>query len=156
MNILQTPTVSQLTTYGLYLSSWRCCTVSYYRPILTDPINLVILSGYSDLSVEQYVKSYSELSDIHHFVSHCKMAPQAQGGVIDGETRVYGTSNVYVGDNATCPVIPDINTTEPAMMIGLRTSEILKRILPDKRRCCRCSRRRRLLKPKKSASGLGQ
>lgn len=102
----------------------------YFRPILTDPLNLVILSGYDDMEVERYVKNNSNLSlDIHHFVSHCKMAPLNAGGVVDGNTRVYGTTNVYVADNSICPVIPDINTTAPAMMIGLRTSEILKTIL---------------------------
>jgi choline dehydrogenase len=102
----------------------------YFKPILTDPINLVILSGYDDAVVEQYVKNNSNLSlDIHHFVSHCKMAPLHAGGVVDGDTRVYGTKNVFVADNSICPVIPDINTTAPAMMIGLRTSEILKHVL---------------------------
>lgn len=104
----------------------------YFRPILSDPINLVILSGYNDAVVEQYVKNNSNLSlDIHHFVSHCKMAPLNAGGVVDGNTRVYGTKNVFVADNSICPVIPDINTTGPAMMIGLRTSEILKRVLRE-------------------------
>lgn len=102
----------------------------YFRPILSDPINLVILSNYDDAVVEQYVKNNSNLSlDIHHFVSHCKMAPLEAGGVVDGNTRVYGTKNVFVADNSICPLIPDINTTAPAMMIGLRTSEILKCIL---------------------------
>ena len=104
----------------------------YFKPILTDPINLVILSGYNDAVVEQYVKNNSNLSlDIHHFVSHCKMAPLDAGGVVDGDTRVYGTKNVFVADNSICPVIPDINTTAPAMMIGLRSSEILKRVLSE-------------------------
>lgn len=104
----------------------------YFRPILTDPINLVILSNYNDTVVEEYVKNNSNLSlDIHHFVSHCKMAPLEEGGVVDGDTRVYGTKNVFVADNSICPVIPDINTTEPAMMIGLRSSKILKRVLRD-------------------------
>jgi choline dehydrogenase len=104
----------------------------YFRPILSDPINLVILSGYNDAVVEQYVKNNSNLSlDIHHFVSHCKMASLEAGGVVDGDTRVYGTKNVFVADNSICPVIPDINTTAPAMMIGLRSSEILKRVLRE-------------------------
>lgn len=106
----------------------------YFKPILTDPINLVILSGYKDDAVEQYVKNNSNLSlDIHHFVSHCKMAPLNAGGVVDGDTRVYGTKNVFVADNSICPVIPDINTTAPAMMIGLRSSEILKRVLCEEK-----------------------
>jgi choline dehydrogenase len=106
----------------------------YFRPILSDPINLVILDNYSDSSLEQYVKNNSNLSlDIHHFVSHCKMAPLAAGGVVDGDTRVYGTKNVFVVDNSICPVIPDINTTGPAMMIGLRSSEIIKRALRNEK-----------------------
>lgn len=104
----------------------------YFRPILSDPINLVILSGYNDAVVEQYVKNNSNLSlDIHHFVSHCKMASLEAGGVVDGNTLVYGTKNVFVADNSICPVMPDINTTGPAMMIGLRASEILKRVLRE-------------------------
>jgi choline dehydrogenase len=102
----------------------------YYAPVITDPINLVSLANYSDSAVIQYVKSNSNLSlDVHHFVGHCKMAPLSEGGVVDGNTRVYGTKNVYVADNSICPVIPDINTAAAAMMIGLRTSAILKSLL---------------------------
>lgn len=102
----------------------------YYQPIPTDPINLVILSGYNDAVVEQYVRNNTNLSlDVHHFTSHCKMAPLSEGGVVDGDTRVYGTRNVFVADNSICPVIPDINTAAAAMMIGLRSSEIIKRAL---------------------------
>jgi choline dehydrogenase len=102
----------------------------FYQPILTDPINLVILSGYSDDAVTQYVKNYSNLSlDVHHFVGHCKMAPLNAGGVVDGNLRVYGTKNVFVADNSITPVIPDINTAAAAMMIGLRGSEVIKNYL---------------------------
>jgi len=68
----------------------------YYKPILSDPINTVILSGYDDAVVEAYVKNNSNLSlDLHHFTSHCKMAPLNAGGVVDGNTLVYGTKNVF-------------------------------------------------------------
>ena len=101
----------------------------YYQPVPGDPINLVAFFGYDDERVEQYVKNNSNLSlDIHHFTGHCKMAPLSDGGVVNGDTLVYGTKNVYVADNSICPVIPDINTAAPAMMIGLRSSQILKRI----------------------------
>jgi choline dehydrogenase len=101
-----------------------------YNPIPTDPINLVILQGYSDSAVVSYVMNNSNLSlDVHHFTSHCKMAPQSAGGVVDGNLRVYGTKNVYVADDSICPVIPDINTAASAMMIGLRGSQILKSVL---------------------------
>lgn len=102
----------------------------FYQPLPADPINTVILSGYNDAVVEAYVKNNSNLSlDVHHFTSHCKMAPLNAGGVVDGEARVYGTKNVYVLDDSICPVIPDINTAGPAMMIGWHGSEILKRVL---------------------------
>lgn len=101
-----------------------------YHPIPIDPIYLVILDNFSDESVINYIKSNSNLSlDVHHFTSHCKMAPLGAGGVVDGDTRVYGTKNLFVADDSICPVIPDINTAAAAMMIGLRSSEILKRVL---------------------------
>lgn len=102
----------------------------YYQPVIIDPIIGVILQGYSTQAVTDYVKNNSNLSlDVHHFVSHCKMAPLSAGGVVDGNTLVYGTKNVYVADDSICPVIPDINTAAAAMMIGLRTSHILKQVL---------------------------
>jgi choline dehydrogenase len=102
----------------------------YFRPMVSDPINAVILSGYDDATVEAYVKNNSNLSlDPHHFTSHCKMAPLNAGGVVDGNTLVYGTKNVFVADNSICPVIPDSDTAAAAMMIGLRTSEILKQVV---------------------------
>jgi choline dehydrogenase len=102
----------------------------YYQPLLGDPINLVVAQGYSDASVISYIQNNSNLSlDVHHFTGHCKMAPLNAGGVVDGNTLVYGTKNVYVADDSICPVIPDINTAGPAMMIGLRSSAILKQVL---------------------------
>ncbi len=102
----------------------------FYKPIPGDPINAVIASGYSDAAVESYVRNNTNLvGDGRHFTSHCKMAPLDAGGVVDGDIRVYGTTNCFVTDCSICPVIPDMNTTGPAMMIGLRSSEILKRIL---------------------------
>ena len=79
------------------------------------------------------MENNSNLSlDMHHFTSHCKMAPLNAGGVVDGNTLVYGTKNVFVADNSICPVIPDTDTAAAAMMIGLRTSEILKDVLQRK------------------------
>jgi choline dehydrogenase len=105
----------------------------YFKPLVSDPINTVIFSGYDDATVEAYVKNNSNLSlDPHHFTSHCKMAPLNAGGVVNGNTLVYGTRNVFVADNSICPVIPDNDTTATAMMIGLRTSEIVKQVLQKK------------------------
>jgi len=101
----------------------------YYQPISGDPINAVILSGYNDTVVESYVRNFTnpDGADARHFTSHCKMAPPDEG-VVDGNTRVYGTTNCYVMDSSICPVIPDVDTAAAAMMIGLRGSEILKRV----------------------------
>ena len=57
------------------------------------------------------------------------MAPMTAGGVVDGNTLVYGTTNVFVADNSICPVIPDADTTAAEMMIGLRSSDIVKSVL---------------------------
>lgn len=102
----------------------------YYTPVPGDPINRVIAFDYSDREVESYIRNNTNIvGDGRHFTSHCKMAPLDAGGVVDGDTRVYGTTNCFVTDCSICPVIPDINTAGPAMMIGLRSSEILKHLL---------------------------
>lgn len=101
-----------------------------FVPIDVDPFQAVIASSYDLTEIEKYVRNNTNLiGDGRHFTSHCKMAPLDAGGVVDGDTRVYGTKNLYVADCSICPVIPDMNTTGPAMMIGLRTSEILKEVL---------------------------
>jgi len=103
-----------------------------YIPVPGDPIYSVILATppWNPTAVQAYVQNNSNLSlDVHHFVGNCKMAPLNAGGVVDGDTRVYGTKNVFVVDNSICPVIPDINTAASAMMIGLRSSQILKQVL---------------------------
>lgn len=106
----------------------------FYKPIPQDPINTVIASGFDDAVVESYVKNNTNLgADARHFASHCKMAPLKSGGVVDGNTRVYGTTNCFVVDNSICPEIPDINTTASAMMIGLRSSDILKHLLRNEK-----------------------
>ena len=122
--------------------------VQYYiKPLLTellvtygiiavpgDPIYGVVAQGFSNASVDAYVKNNSNLSlDVHHFARHNLMAPPGDGGVVDGDTRVYGTQNVFVADDSICPVIPDINTAAAAMMIGLHTSKILKRVLRNEK-----------------------
>lgn len=113
----------------------------FYKPIPQDPINTVIALGYSDASVESYVKNNTNLgADARHFVSHCKMAPLKAGGVVNGNTRVYGTKNCFVVDASICPEIPDINTTAASLMIGLRGSEILKQILLNGKNKCEQNR----------------
>lgn len=112
------------------LAKFAIISPGFYQPVAIDPFNFVIANGYSDPAVELYVKSNTNLgADARHFVSHCKMAPLNAGGVVDGDARVYGTTNLFVMDNSICPEIPDINTTASALMIGWRGSEILKHIL---------------------------
>ncbi len=105
----------------------------YYQPIVSDPYQRSHpFSGYNDAVVEAYVKNNTNLSrDVRDFTSHCKMASLNDGGVVDGNTLVYGTKNVFVVriTPSVHPVIPDSDTAAAAMMIGLRTSEILKQVV---------------------------
>ena len=101
----------------------------YFKPVLSDPFNLVTLAGYSDPVVTAYLQNNTNLgpgADTRDYVSHCKMAPKDAGGVVDGDTCVYDTSNLFIVGKAICPSIPDMNTTGPSMMIGLRASSIIK------------------------------
>ncbi len=50
----------------------------YYQPLVSDPINQVILSNYDDAVVEAYVKNNTDFSRDAHFhiyLLHCRIAP---------------------------------------------------------------------------------
>jgi hypothetical protein len=55
----------------------------------------------------------------------CDANAFARGGA-GGRRQPQRTHNASVADNSICPVIPDINTTGSAAMIGARSSRFAK------------------------------
>lgn len=52
----------------------------------------------------QWIKNDSKYQPNYHHLGTCAMLPQAMGGVVDNEFRVYGTENVRVVDLSVVPL----------------------------------------------------
>ncbi|CAN8105122.1 unnamed protein product [Discula destructiva] len=66
------------------------------------------------------------LSSGSHPTGGCAMMPREQGGVVDGDLRVYGTANVRVVDASVVPASPGQHTMGLAYAIAMRAAGILQ------------------------------
>lgn len=80
-----------------------------------------------NLSFEDFQsKVFAGLSSGSHPTGGCAMMPQEQGGVVDGNLKVYGTANVHVVDASVVPVSPGQHTMGLAYAIAVRAADILR------------------------------
>lgn len=60
-----------------------------------------------------------------HFQSHCRMAPQQEGGVVDSNGFVYGVQNLIVADNSVVPLCMDGAPMSSAYLIAANIAQLL-------------------------------
>jgi len=60
-----------------------------------------------------------------HIVGTCKMGTDISNGVVDGNLKVFGLNNVYIGDNSVQPETINGNTCYPAYIIALVLCQVL-------------------------------
>ncbi|KAK3290360.1 choline dehydrogenase [Chaetomium fimeti] len=58
------------------------------------------------------------MGSFYHPVGTCAMLPRDDGGVVDAELRVYGTTNLRVVDNSIIPIIPSAHIQTAAYGIA--------------------------------------
>ncbi|KAL2131360.1 hypothetical protein VTI74DRAFT_5195 [Chaetomium olivicolor] len=58
------------------------------------------------------------MGSFYHPVGTCAMLPRKDGGVVDAELRVYGTTNLRVVDNSIIPIIPSAHIQTSAYGIA--------------------------------------
>lgn len=58
----------------------------------------------SDADIENFVRANA--ATLYHPAGSCKMGPKAEGGVVDTDLKVYGTSNLRVVDASVFPLLP--------------------------------------------------
>ncbi|TGT13008.1 glucose-methanol-choline oxidoreductase, partial [Mesorhizobium sp. M8A.F.Ca.ET.213.01.1.1] len=51
--------------------------------------------------------------------------------VVDGQLRVHGVSGLRVADASVMPTVPSGNTNAPAIMVGERAADFLRRSRND-------------------------
>lgn len=67
-------------------------------------------------------------STLHHQIATCRMGPAGDpDAVVDPELRVYGVNNLRVVDSSVIPRTIVAHTNAPAIMIGEKAAEMIKR-----------------------------
>lgn len=89
-----------------------------YALIYPDPD---ILSNTALLT--DFIKE--EIDCTQHYQSHCRIAPQDQGGVADSTGLVYGTQNLYVADNSANPYGMDGSPMQTGYLVAYNIALML-------------------------------
>lgn len=89
-----------------------------YQLIFPDPAIL------DDVGlVQDYIREIA--STDYHYQGHCRMAPLAQGGVVDSHGKVYGVQNLIVADNSIVPLAIDGSPMTSAYLIAWNIANLL-------------------------------
>ncbi|USG67597.1 GMC family oxidoreductase [Brevibacillus ruminantium] len=80
---------------------------------LTTPTDDII---DNDRKLEEFIKQNFDHN--HHQQGALRMAPLAEGGVVNSKGHVHGVKNLVVADDSLIPFTVDGNTTAPAYLIG--------------------------------------
>ena len=81
----------------------------------------------SDEYWECYIRQIS--ITLHHMVGTASMgARESKNAVVDPDFQVIGTSRLRVVDSSVMPLVPIGNTNAPAVMLGERAADRIKRI----------------------------
>jgi len=81
----------------------------------------------SDTELENEVRK--RIETLYHPTTTCRMAPLAEGGVVDFYLRVYGIENLRVADASIFPRIPSGHTTAPSIAVGEKVADMIKETL---------------------------
>ncbi|MGA7986408.1 MAG: GMC oxidoreductase, partial [Burkholderiales bacterium] len=78
----------------------------------------------SDADIERAIRARTDT--VYHPAGTCRMGSDA-GAVLDPELRVRGVDGLRVADCSVMPSLIGGNTNAPAMMIGERAAEFIRR-----------------------------
>lgn len=78
----------------------------------------------SDADIDAHVKSSA--STLWHPAGSCKMGKREEGGVVDGELKVYGIKGLRVVDASVVPILPAAHTMTTVYAVAERAADIIK------------------------------
>ncbi len=92
-----------------------------------DPLYELIFPDPAILDNPDLVKKFikENVASNEHFQSHCRMAPEKRGGVVDSQGRVYGVQNLYVADDSVVPLCMDGSPMATAYLIPENISDMI-------------------------------
>ncbi|KAJ4357772.1 uncharacterized protein N0V89_002348 [Didymosphaeria variabile] len=80
----------------------------------------------SDADLDEYIRSGA--STLYHPAGSCKMGPREEGGVVDGELKVYGVKGLRIVDQSVFPQLPASHTMTTVYSIAERAADIIRGI----------------------------
>ncbi|KAI9151463.1 Alcohol oxidase [Paramyrothecium foliicola] len=95
--------------------------ISTEGPLPGDVQNIEYTAA-DDAVIDQWIRE--RISTFWHSQGTCKMAPQAEHGVVDKNLNVYGTERLKVADMSIVPQAVGANTGNTAMAIGEKAAAI--------------------------------
>lgn len=78
----------------------------------------------SDEDLDDYIRK--GIKTTFHYSCTCKMAPEAEGGVVDDRLRVHGIRGLRIADASIFPVIPSAHPQAPVVMVAERCADFIK------------------------------
>ena len=84
---------------------------------------LLLPKGETDEEIDAFIQTSARTT--FHYSSTCRMAPEAEGGVVDDRLRVYGVEGLRIADASIFPTIPATHLQAPAAMVAARCADFL-------------------------------
>jgi choline dehydrogenase-like flavoprotein len=85
---------------------------------------------YLHLQEERRQAVFNQAFDGYHQIGLTRMSESPDEGVVDGDCRVHGISNLYLAGSCVFPTGSHANPTLPAVALALRLAEHLGKVLP--------------------------
>ncbi len=97
---------------------WNILTTGPLAALLHDPIGMDAATIADDTALDAAIES--KTASGYHLTGTCMMASLDNGGVVDEQGRVYGTSGLRVADASVIPTTPAANTMLTTIMTAER------------------------------------
>lgn len=78
----------------------------------------------SDADIDQFIKNSA--STLWHPAGSCKLGKREEGGVVDGELKVYGVEGLRIVDASVIPILPASHTMTTVYAVAERAADIIK------------------------------
>ncbi|KAJ4992912.1 gmc oxidoreductase [Stagonosporopsis vannaccii] len=80
----------------------------------------------SDADLDQFVRNTA--STLWHPAGSCKMGKREEGGVVDGELKVYGIKGLRVVDASVMPILPAAHTMTTVYAVAEKAADMIKAV----------------------------
>lgn len=78
----------------------------------------------SSADIDAFIKGSA--STLYHPAGSCKMGPREEGGVVDGELKVYGVQGLRVVDASVMPILPASHTMTTVYAVAEKAADIIR------------------------------